>query len=165
MRGKGEVESGASAFELAEARLQWRSRSLCARETKKQKNKKNARELTHFFKIVGSSLALAAFFELFSGIGPFLRSCVMPTGALRAPTSNGVTVARRGLHAVDLHSLGGIRVRTARFESTTPKVPGGTRPLYTLQRKFSKCMSIYLRTLRDLAEARLQGLDSSQVLR
>ena len=48
-----------------------------------------ARELTHFFKIVGSSLALAAFFELFSGIGPFLRACVMPTGALRAPTSNG----------------------------------------------------------------------------
>ena len=55
----------------------------------------------------------------------------MPTRALRAPTSNGVRVARRGLHAVDLHSLGGIRVRTARFESTTPKVPGGTRPLRT----------------------------------
>ena len=42
--------------------------------------------------------ALAAFFELFSGIVSFLRACVMPTGALRAPTSNGVTVARRGSH-------------------------------------------------------------------
>ena len=107
------------------------------------------RENSHFllaeFRELQAALAIS---ELSSGRLVSCGWCVMPTRALRAPTSNGVRVARRGLHAVDLHSLGGIRVCTARFESTTPKVPGGTRPLYTLQRKFSKCMSILARFSR-----------------
>ena len=37
------------------------------------KNKKTRVNSLIFFKIVGSSRAVAACFELFSGIGPFLR--------------------------------------------------------------------------------------------
>ena len=103
-----------------------RARYACVKQ--KNKTKKNARELTHFFKIVGSSRAVAAFLIIFRAV--FRHWAVSAAGAscLQGRFAP-LLVMESGLP----DGARGIRVRTAWFDSTTPEVPGGRVPLRTVR--------------------------------